>query len=61
MSFFSRIATAFKRWRRNKAFMEGGTVFMGTPGGEMVNMGTCTDFKMTVDSRKPNRSSLKMT
>ena len=48
MFFFSRIAKAFKRWKRNKSFMEGGTLFMGTPGGEMVNMGTITDFKMTM-------------
>lgn len=53
MFFFSRIAEAFKRWNRNKSFMEGGTVFMGTPGGKMVNMGTITDFKMTMSSKEP--------
>ena len=43
MFFFSRIAEAFKRWKRNKSFME---------GGEMVNMGTSTDL-MTMDNREP--------
>ena len=48
MFFFSSIAKAFKRWKRNKSFMGGGTPFVGTPGGEMVNIGTITDFKMTM-------------